>query len=247
MYEAEIKAQALRPLEPDLARTSEGSGDVVSFGTNVRLSKLSSQAGHESEEDFLMRFSFFLRRCDAAKTSWEKSLNHPFVLGIVRGDLPLVQVLRFAGYLLLETLRESSPMGAAQADDFRVTSLLAGKAKLTAEAELTVHREHAEALNITDDDLAEFRPAPTAYAYTSHLYRAALLGRLGIRLPPCCRVIGCTERLEAKYRDATPKEPVYQNWIEKYAKPNGSKRRSRNKSTFWTALLKTRVRRNGAA
>ncbi len=164
-----------------------------------------------------MRFSETLR--DAAKTSWEKSLNHPFVLGIVRGDLPL-ETFRF--YVLqdiyyLKHFGKVHAMGAAQADDFRVTSLLAGKAKLTAEAELTVHREHAKVLNITDDDLAQFRPAPTAYAYTSHLYRAALSGRLGdtvAALLPCYWLYG---EIGRKYRDATPKEPVYQNWIKTYA------------------------------
>ncbi|MGJ9460691.1 hypothetical protein [Oceanobacillus sp. CF4.6] len=34
-----------------------------------------------------MRFSESLR--EATKQSWELSLNHPFVHGIVKGDLPL--------------------------------------------------------------------------------------------------------------------------------------------------------------
>src|SRR5699024_7098893 len=70
-------------------------------------------------------------------------------------------------------------MAAAQSDDFEVTAMLTEKAKVTAEAELTVHREHAELLNITEDDMKHFKPAPTAYAYTSHLYRAALTGQIG--------------------------------------------------------------------
>src|SRR5699024_12321566 len=76
--------------------------------------------------------------------------------------------------------RRSSDLAfaAAHADDFSQAAALADKAKHTAEAEITVHQEHARILNITDDDVKQFQPAPTAYAYTSHLYRAALSGSL---------------------------------------------------------------------
>src|SRR5699024_774074 len=67
---------------------------------------------------------------------------------------------------------------AAHADDFSQAASLAKKAQTTAEAEITVHKEHARILNITEDDINHFNPAPTAYAYTSHLYRAALSGSL---------------------------------------------------------------------
>lgn len=164
-----------------------------------------------------MRFTETLR--EATKKSWEMSLNHPFVVGIVRGNLPLET---FKYYILqdiyyLKHFGKVHALAAAQAEDFRITSLLAQKASQTAEAELTVHKEHAKALNITEKDTAQFKPAPTAYAYTSHLYRAALSGSLAetvAALLPCYWLYADIGR---KYQDAKPEEPIYQNWIKTYA------------------------------
>jgi len=164
-----------------------------------------------------MRFSELLR--EATKHSWELSLNHPFVQGIVSGDLPLET---FKNYIMqdiyyLKHYGKVHAFAAAHADDFSVSARLAEKAKKTAEAELTVHQEHAAILKITDAQIKNFKPAPTAYAYTSHLYRASLSGSLGqivAAMLPCYWLyadIGLT------YKDAEPKEKIYQNWLHMYA------------------------------
>ncbi|WP_339230778.1 thiaminase II [Oceanobacillus sp. FSL K6-2867] len=164
-----------------------------------------------------MRFSESLR--EATKQSWELSLNHPFVQGIVRGDLPLEI---FKNYILqdiyyLKHYGKVHAFAAAHSDDFHVAAKLAEKAKKTAEAELTVHKEHAEILQITDAEIENFKPAPTAYAYTSHLYRASLSGSLSqiiAAMLPCYWLyadIGFT------YKEAKPKEEIYQNWLNTYA------------------------------
>src|SRR5690625_1011527 len=119
-----------------------------------------------------MSFTDELR--ELTKDSWEQSLHHPFVQGIVKGDLPL-DVFRY--YILqdiyyLKHYGKVHAMAAAQADDFSVTAMLAGKAQSTAQAELTVHEQHASILNITAEDLEYFKPATTTYSYTSHLLRS---------------------------------------------------------------------------
>src|SRR5699024_12216645 len=79
---------------------------------------------------------------------------------------------------------------AAHANDFGQAASLAKKAQNTAEAEITVHKGHARILNITDDDIKHFKPAPTAYDYTSHMYRASLSARLAqtvASMRPCYR------------------------------------------------------------
>ncbi|MBP2078562.1 thiaminase II [Oceanobacillus polygoni] len=163
-----------------------------------------------------MRFSESLR--EATKQSWELSLNHPFVQGIVSGDLPLET---FKNYILqdiyyLKHYGKVHAFAAAHSDDFHVAANLAEKAKKTAEAELTVHKEHAETLKITNEEIENFKPAPTAYAYTSHLYRASLSGSLAqivAAMLPCYWLyadIGLT------YKDAKPKEEIYQNWLNTY-------------------------------
>ncbi|SFE24296.1 thiaminase /4-amino-5-aminomethyl-2-methylpyrimidine deaminase [Lentibacillus persicus] len=164
-----------------------------------------------------MRFTDELK--EATKQSWELSLNHPFVKEIARGDLPLET---FKNYIMqdiyyLKHYGKVHAFAAAHADDFSVSATLADKAKNTAEAELTVHKEHAQILNITDEEINNFKPAPTAYGYTSHLYRASLSGSLGqivAAMLPCYWLyadIGIT------YQDAKPAEKLYANWIQMYA------------------------------
>src|SRR5690625_2817307 len=60
-------------------------------------------------------------------------------------------------------------------------------------------------------------PAPTAYGYTSHLYRAAGSGSLGQTIAailPCYWLYADIGKI---YQDAKPKETIYQNWIKTYA------------------------------
>lgn len=164
-----------------------------------------------------MRFTEKLRQ--ATKKSWEMSVNHPFVVGVTRGDLPLDT---FKYYILqdiyyLKHFGKVHALAAAQAEDFRITSLLAKKARQTAEAELTVHKEHAEALNITEEDTKRFNPAPTAYAYTSHLYRAALSGSLAETVAALLPCYWLYADIGKTYADKNPEEPIYQNWINTYA------------------------------
>jgi len=164
-----------------------------------------------------MKFTDQLR--EVTKDSWEQSLNHPFVLGIVNGDLPFET---FKYYILqdiyyLKNYGKVHAIAASQAEDFRITAILADKARFTAEAELTVHKEHAEILNITQEDMDHFKPAPTAYAYTSHLYRATMFGNLAHTVAAILPCYWLYADIGKVYQDATPGPEIYQNWIKFYA------------------------------
>ncbi|KRG14336.1 thiaminase II [Lederbergia galactosidilytica] len=164
-----------------------------------------------------MHFTDELRQ--ATEQSWELSLHHPFVQGIVQGDLPLE---KFKYYILqdiyyLKHYGKVHAMAAAQADDFSHTALLAKKAQLTAQAELTVHEEHAKVLNITKEEMEHFRPAPTAYAYTSHLYRAALSGSFAQTIAAMLPCYWLYADIGKTYEHTAPNKPIYKKWIETYA------------------------------
>lgn len=155
----------------------------------------------------------------ATKESWEKSLNHPFVQGIVKGDLPLET---FKYYILqdiyyLKHYGKVHAIAASQAEEFDVTAILAQKAQKTAQAELTVHNEHARILNITDEDMRNFKPAPTAYAYTSHLYRATMFGHLAYSVAAMLPCYWLYADIGKRNENAQPKPEIYRNWIHMYA------------------------------
>ncbi|TDL30878.1 thiaminase II [Jeotgalibacillus sp. S-D1] len=148
---------------------------------------------------------------------WEASFDHPFVKGIGDGTLSLD---RFRFYVMqdayyLTHFAKVQALGAVKATDLFTTNRLAIHAQGTFEAELSLHEGFSAILGITDEDKANFEPAPTAYAYASHMYRAGQgsLGDIIAGLLPCYWLyyeIG--ERLKA----CSPKEPIYQQWIETY-------------------------------
>jgi thiaminase/transcriptional activator TenA len=149
---------------------------------------------------------------------WEASFNHPFVNGIGNGTLPLTN---FRYYVLqdsyyLSNFARIQSYGAGMAADLYTTSRLAAHAQGTYEAELGLHQTFSEMLNITDEERQTFQPSPTAYAYTSHMYRAVTTGYLGSvisALLPCYWVyLEVGEHLKR----CTPEEPVYQKWIQAY-------------------------------
>lgn len=164
-----------------------------------------------------MKFTDELR--EETKESWNKSLNHPFVQGIVNGDLPLET---FKNYILqdiyyLKHYGKVHAIAASQAEDFKITAMLADKARFTAEAELTVHKTHADILNISEEDIKKFKPAPTAYAYTSHLYRATMSGNLAHSIAailPCYWLYADIGKVN---ENSKPDTDIYRNWIEMYA------------------------------
>lgn len=164
-----------------------------------------------------MKFTDELRL--ATKDSWEKSLHHPFVQGIVKGDLPFDI---FKNYILqdiyyLNHYAKVHALAAAQADDFAITSLLAETASRTAQAELGVHEQHAKILNITDEDMENFKPAPTAYGYTSHLYRSTMHGNLAYVISAMLPCYWLYADIGKTYEHANPAPEIYRNWLATYA------------------------------
>jgi thiaminase (transcriptional activator TenA) len=163
-----------------------------------------------------MKFSAQLRK--EVAPIWQASFDHPFVKGIGSGDLSLEKfryyVMQDAYYL--SHFAKIQALGAAKAEDLHTTARMAAHAQGTYEAELSLHENFSKRLGITKEEMENFKPAPTAYAYTSHMYRAAYEGHIGdivAAILPCYWLyyeIG--ERLKAE----TPKEPIYQEWIVAY-------------------------------
>lgn len=163
-----------------------------------------------------MKFSTQLR--SEADKIWQASFEHPFVTGIADGTLALESfryyVLQDAYYL--NHFAQVQALGAAKATDPSLSKVMANHVLGTYEAELSLHEKFSGRLGITEEEKKQFKPAPTAYAYTSHLLRAAHLGHIGdiiAALLPCYWLyyeIG--ERLQG----AAPAEPIYQEWIAAY-------------------------------
>lgn len=149
---------------------------------------------------------------------WEASFHHPFVKGIGDGTLPL-ECFRFYvmqdAYYLSHFARVQA-LGAVKATDLYTTSRLANHAQGTYEAELKLHENFSKRLGITNEEKKNFKPAPTAYAYASHMYRAAYSGHLGDVIAAILPCYWLYYEIGEKLRGCTPEEPIYQEWIGTY-------------------------------
>jgi len=164
-----------------------------------------------------MIFSQSLRK--AVEPIWEASFRHPFVTKLGDGTLDLkcfrYYVLQDSYYL--SHFARVQALGAAKAADLGTTARMAHHAQNTSQAELSLHEKFAKKLGITEEERASFIPAPTAYAYTSHLYRAAYEGHLGDVIAAILPCYWLYYEIGERLKECKPEEPIYQEWIAAYS------------------------------
>ncbi|WP_186577256.1 thiaminase II [Aquibacillus kalidii] len=163
-----------------------------------------------------MKFSEKIRK--VADPIWQASFDHPFVKGIGDGNLPLENFKYYVmqdAYYLSHFARVQS-LGGALAKDLHTTNRMAIHAQGTYEAELELHRTFSKLLGITEEEQRNFKPSPTAYAYTSHMYRASFGGHLGDLLAAILPCYWLYYEIGERLKMHNPQEPIYQKWIEAY-------------------------------
>ncbi|PER29927.1 thiaminase II [Bacillus cereus] len=163
-----------------------------------------------------MTFSQSLRK--EVDSIWEASFNHPFVKKLGEGTLDLAS---FRYYVLQDSYYLShfarvQALGAAKALELEITARMAHHAQNTYEAELSLHENFAKKLGITKEEKDHFIPAPTAYAYTSHMYRAAYEGHLGDIIAAILPCYWLYYEIGERLKVCQPEEPIYQEWISTY-------------------------------
>ena len=163
-----------------------------------------------------MKFSQLVR--EKADHIWEASFHHPFVKGIADGSLSLESfkyyVLQDAYYL--SHFAKVQAYAGAKAFDLQTTARLAAHAQGTFEAELSLHENFSKRLGVTEAEKEAFQAAPTAHAYTSHMYRAVLTGGLGEVIAALLPCYWLYYEIGERLKDSTPAEPIYQEWIAAY-------------------------------
>lgn len=148
-------------------------------------------------------------------------LDHPFVVGIGRGDLELERFKHYVtqDYAYLVDYARVLALGAARAPDLDVMSWFARLLDETLNTEMELHRGYCAQFGITPQELDATRAAPTTVAYTGYLLRVASLGSFGelaASLLPC--QWGYWEIGEHLVRQGTPAHaPHYAEWVGMYS------------------------------
>lgn len=164
----------------------------------------------------MTKFTEVLRH--QAEPIWQANFDHPFIKGIANGNLSLES---FRYYVLQDSYYLShfariQAIGAARAADLFTTSRMAAHSMGTYEAELGLHENFLKQLKVTKQELEEFVPSPTAYAYTSHLYRVAASGSLAEIIAAILPCYWIYYEIGQLLKDSTPNVPIYQEWINAY-------------------------------
>jgi len=166
------------------------------------------------------RFSDQLRR--VAGPIWQAQHAHPFVRGIGDGTLGIERFeywVRQDYRFLIEYCRLFA-VGAARSPDLATLTKFAELLRSTAVTEMSLHRELAAGLGITEAELEGEPMAPTTQAYTDFLLRTAAMGdfsELCAGLLPC--IWGFSEIGLELARGPRPADPRLAAWIASYADP----------------------------
>jgi len=151
------------------------------------------------------------------KDVWESSFHHPFVTGLADGTLP-EDVFRY--YVMQDSyylthFAKVQALGAVKATDLEMTRSFAHHAEQTCVAELSLHESFMQILGVTEAEWEAFEPSPSAYAYVSHMYRAAQgdVADVLAALLPCYWLY---YEIGVHLQEATPENPIYQRWISTY-------------------------------
>ncbi len=153
---------------------------------------------------------------------WEKTHQHPFVVGIGRGDLPVESFIRYMkqDYVYLIDYSKLFAFGAVKAKDLETMAAFAKLLDETLHGEMDLHRQYAERFGITEQQLEETRPTPINLAYTRYMLNIAQNGSLeelvSALLPCMWSYWEISKMLADKYPVASD-HYLYGEWINMYS------------------------------
>jgi thiaminase/transcriptional activator TenA len=151
---------------------------------------------------------------------WEREKQHPFVLGIGRGDLDAARFRYYLeqDYLYLIDYAKVFALGAVRAPDLATEAYFAKLCAETLNEEMDLHRSYCAEFGIAPKDLESAQPSQVTRGYTGHLLQTAGTGGIAeivAAVLPC--YWGYWEIASYLKAQGVPKEPRYRKWIEMYA------------------------------
>ena len=166
-------------------------------------------------------FSDLLR--DRASGIWEKEHQHPFVVELGEGALPLEKFQWYMrqDYQFLVEFSRVIALAVAKAENLEDMGWFARLLHETLNTEMALHVSFCEDFGISEAELFATRLSPTTLAYTNHMLANAhpgTISEIAATLLPCSwgyAEIG--QALEARGKPAN--HPLYCRWIEMYSSP----------------------------
>nr|WP_263327454.1 thiaminase II [Neobacillus sp. Marseille-Q6967] len=167
-----------------------------------------------------MKFSQALH--EKVSEIWHKTHEHPFVLGLGTGELPVESFIRYMkqDYVFLIDYSKLFALGAVKARDIETMAAFAKLLDETLHGEMELHRGYAAKFGITNEQLEETKPTPMNLAYTRYMLNVAQNGSLEeliSSLLPCMWSYWEIGKMLAKKYPGSREHPLYGEWVSMYA------------------------------
>lgn len=151
---------------------------------------------------------------------WSAARTHAFLQELVESRLPHENFLFYLhqdAWFLAEDAKVMA-IAASRAPTLALSARISELIAAVNAAEQGRHKVFAEALG-KPIDTASHRPAPTAYAYVSHLRSVALDGNLATIMAALlpCPWLYCD--FGQYFLKRTPTDPIYRDWLLPYKDP----------------------------
>ena len=154
---------------------------------------------------------------------WDSEKQHPFVVGIGDGTLPMDSFRYYMrqDYLFLVDFCRVIALGAAKARDVADMGWFARLLDETLNTEMSLHISFCQDFGITEEELKNTGPSPTTVAYTNHLLESAYSGGAG---ETAAAILPCSwgyAEIGQMLQDRGPPadQPLFSRWIEMYSSP----------------------------
>jgi thiaminase/transcriptional activator TenA len=156
------------------------------------------------------------------KDIWEKIHQHPFVVGLGSGELPVEAFIRYMkqDYVFLIDYSKLFALGVVKARDLDTMTFFAKLLHDTLNGEMELHRTYAAKLGITHQELEETKPSPINLAYTRYMLNVAQNGSLEeliSSLLPCMWSYWEISKMLADNYPNSSEHPLYGEWVKMYS------------------------------
>ncbi|EID3765250.1 thiaminase II [Listeria monocytogenes] len=156
---------------------------------------------------------------------WQETLQHPFVQSLADGTL---EKEAFYYYLLqddyyLSHFEKVIEKSVAQAGTAQLAAEMREVQVRLQQSELLMREQFYPRVGLTERDFSERKPAPTAYHYTSHLYRMADFGSFGVTIAALLPCYALYADMGKMYEGARSSEPFYHELLDSYVDENYQK------------------------
>lgn len=155
---------------------------------------------------------------ELARESWTKSKQHPFVQELVTGELP-IEVFRFYliqdAYYLKHFAHAHQEVMERSNNQRIITSQRFCKEGLE-ESELAIREGFFKELAISEEEVLDTPIAPTAYNYTSHIYRQFVNGTIPTTLAALLPCYWLYYEIGVEFSTKSSPVKIYQEFLETY-------------------------------